>query len=149
MSNVSMKVAAQLMLDNVVTLLCRFPGYDKKYYTYLCDAELASTLRIGDYVIVPVGAEKFKGVEVLHIDDDIDIDLDADVEQYRWAIQRINTEYLEQLEARDERNAETLRLQRRKNLRDRLIEQMTLSLPEGVNSMNTETTNANNDSRSE
>lgn len=98
--NMKLKNAALLIRDDITTIKCRFDN-GGPLYTYICPLDVAMHLNEGDFVITRgrSGHSPFNLAvrQVVSIDDEPDIDLEFNKE-YRWAVQKVDIERLNQYE---------------------------------------------------
>ena len=108
MNNVN--TLASLMIGGLKSVQVKFKNYDKKYYTYktLLDFE------VGDFAIVDVGYE-FKVVEIIRVDKIPNLNVDSNIE-YKWIVQKLDTEPYEYILAMEEETSHKLRELQQKNV---------------------------------
>ena len=92
-------------------------------YTYLCEKSIAETLSKNDQVVVDT-KDKITVAHVVEVESYCDVDFQSYDIHYRFILSRVNTEYLEKMEAHLKDGADVLEKRRREHLRKQVIEQL-------------------------
>jgi hypothetical protein len=105
------------------------PPVPQGIQTYTYKVPKTWGIKEGDLLVVPTrGTVGF--ANVVKVDAEPEIDVDADF-TYKWAIQRVDFEYHNELVANEKKFADTLQEVERVKQRESLLESFRSSLPEG------------------
>lgn len=144
--NGKQKHIAALLRDDLTTVAVRYVNSDIKnegqggsrVYTYKILLEDAKKLKVGDFVVVPVGSN-YKGntgtvsVEYMHVavvteihdTPQIDVDFDGD---YKWVMSCFNLEHYNAVVAHDKQFSELIQTAEKEVKRASLLEQFQTTL---------------------
>ena len=129
--NIKYHNLAAILNEDLVTVRGTFEKETAdKIYTYKCHKDIATTLGVGDFLIVEGMHHGFSVMRVTAIDDELDINPESDI-FYKWAVGKADLAFYQSLKAAEEKQVEHLQKQRRRAVRHAYIQ--SLGLEEALN----------------